>query len=49
VNDNCDHQSFWLCLPWDLTKNNTYCRCNPGDWCGYEHETNCGGPLITAG
>jgi hypothetical protein len=48
INDNCNH--FTLTCITTLTQTlgqNTYCVCNPNDWCGYHHETNCAGPLIS--
>jgi hypothetical protein len=45
VNDNCDHGSILGCF--FKTIQNTYCVCNPADWCGYNHETNCAGPLLS--
>lgn len=41
VNDNCDME--WT----TLGDCNTYGTCDPKDWCGYYHETNCSGPLST--
>jgi len=45
INDNCDFTSTsaWPYVPCG----NTFLACNPHDWCGYNHETNCAGPLIT--
>jgi hypothetical protein len=45
VNDNCDHLSALGCPI--KTYQNTYCICNPADWCGYNHETNCAGPALS--
>ncbi len=44
IRDNCDFPP-----PTNLmcTAQNTWCICNPGDWCGYNHETDCNGPLLT--
>jgi len=44
INDNCDHS---IAIDFLKTYQNTYCVCNPNDWCGYNHETNCIGPAIT--
>jgi hypothetical protein len=46
VNDRCDHGSAAFCPI--KTYQYTYCVCAPVDWCGYHHETNCAGPLLTA-
>jgi hypothetical protein len=45
INDNCNHLSFAACTI--RTVQNTYCICDPNDWCGYNHETNCLGPLLS--
>lgn len=44
VNDNCNTTGLVGPI---RTYQNTFCICNPDDWCGYYHETNCLGPLFT--
>jgi hypothetical protein len=49
INDNCNFATQVIC-PTTLTQTlgqNTFCVCNPDDWCGYRHETNCAGPLLS--
>lgn len=38
-NDNC-------CMN-QLTTYHTIAVCNPNDWCGYKHESDCNTPFLT--
>jgi hypothetical protein len=39
INDNCCARI--------LTTYNTVVTCEPDDWCGYLHESDCWGPTLT--
>jgi hypothetical protein len=50
INDNCNHLTQLICpttITQTLLGQNTYCKCNPADWCGYHHETNCANPVVS--